>query len=758
MKNKPFFAAALAAFLAMAVFSCGARAAQQPEYVEGEAIVVMKGASSSLSDAKSAAARESMKARAAASASKSGGSVIQLFSPIGESVSGAAPARASSASGGTLIVAHLRAAEGESTEDFIARLTKDPDVVSAMPNYLMRRQALKTPNDPLWARQWGPRAAKAPEVWRHGTGTAETVVAVIDSGVIYDHPDLKDDMFVISKELADKMNTESGVISGDFAGSHGAWYHSEVHLGMSDPHPAIPIGPSPTIPGELWDIDNGTRETMSRIGDITGHGTHVAGIIGAAGNNETGIAGMNWNVKILPVNVFSYSILGDTAETSDLIRGIDFVLAAKRAGANIRVVNMSFGMWGLPKEMEGSAYDLKIKEMSDNGMLLALAAGNDGEDLDAPKKSWLTKGRRFYPACFKYENTISVGALKKEENGALSPDGSYTNYSASGKWVDIFAPGTDILSTCRTSKLIGKIFDESGYTSISGTSMAAPCVAGAAALLFSLDPSKSAREVKAMLLEGADGSIAKEGYSAYGALDLNGAWEKGFGGTPVTPVSPDIETSGDILPLLAELPSDISQVAGIFADGQLVSTDGGLYLDFDIVDKALEGLGGREIEEISLLPVFTLADGEMTEGRLCAAAFELDGSDLAAGGTRADLAVFKIKPDGTRLEYKWAANESEYADGRYTILDEDGNVFNGSFDDAAKYTIVLFIKDNGTFDLDGNAGRIVDPTAIAVLKKENSGSGGSGGCAAAGGAASLLAVLIFAVPIVLRRKKESLAK
>lgn len=728
MKNKPFFAAALAAFLAMAVFSCGARAAQQPEYVEGEAIVVMKGASSSLSGAKSAAARESMKARAAASASKSGGSVIQLFSPIGESVSVAAPARASSASGGTLIVAHLRAAEGESTEDFIARLTKDPDVVSAMPNYLMRRQALKTPNDPLWARQWGPRAAKAPEVWRHGTGTAETVVAVIDSGVI----------------------------SGDFAGSHGAWYHSEVHLGIpSKPYPAVPIGPSPTIPGELWDIDNGTRETMSRIGDITGHGTHVAGIIGAAGNNETGIAGMNWNVKILPVNVFSYSILGDTAETSDLIRGIDFVLAAKRAGANIRVVNMSFGMWGLPKEMEGSAYDLKIKEMSDNGMLLALAAGNDGEDLDAPKKSWLTKGRRFYPACFKYENTISVGALKKEENGALSPDGSYTNYSASGKWVDIFAPGTDILSTCRTSKLIGKIFDESGYTSISGTSMAAPCVAGAAALLFSLDPSKSAREVKAMLLEGADGSIAKEGYSAYGALDLNGAWEKGFGGTPVTPVSPDIETSGDILPLLAELPSDISQVAGIFADGQLVSTDGGLYLDFDIVDKALEGLGGREIEEISLLPVFTLADGEMTEGRLCAAAFELDGSDLAAGGTRADLAVFKIKPDGTRLEYKWAANENEYADGRYTILDEDGNVFNGSFDDAAKYTIVLFIKDNGNFDLAGNAGRIVDPTAIAVLKKENS---GSGGCAAAGGAASLLAVLIFAVQIVLRRKKESLAK
>ena len=492
---------ALAAFLAGAALVGGVWAAPQPEYVEGEAIVLMRGTSSALSSAKSAAARVGMNARAASVASKSGGSVIQLFSPIeggaAKGAAGTSGANAKAASAGTLVAAHLRAAEGESTEDFIARLKKDPNVVSATPNYIMRSQAVKTPNDPLWARQWGPSAARVPDVWRHGTGTAETVVAVIDSGVIYDHPDLKDRMFVISSELAEKIKAESsGVISDDFAGSHGAWYHTSVHLLYpNEPHPPIPIGPAPTIQEDavdmIYDIDDGTREDMSRIGDFYGHGTHVSGIVGAAGDNGAGVAGVNWNVRILPVNVHSYNNYGvgrSEPMMSDTIRGIDFVLAANRAGANIRVVNMSLGGWFPTAEMEGSAYDLKVKAMSDSGMLVVIASGNDGEDLDAPKEP-SRKGKRFYPASFRYENTLTVGALKKDENGALLPDASYTNYSSSGRLTDIFAPGTDILSTCRTSQVVGDMFDASGYVLASGTSMAAPHVAGAAALLFSLDPS-----------------------------------------------------------------------------------------------------------------------------------------------------------------------------------------------------------------------------------------------------------------------------
>ena len=451
------------------------------------------------------------------------------------------------------------------------------------------------------------------------------------------------------------------------------------------------------------------------------------------------------------MNVFSYNIMYRTqVETSDIIRGIDFILAAKRAGANIRAVNMSLGMWASPLEMEGSAYDLKIKEMSDADILVCIAAGNDREDIDAPKNVSF-KGMRPYPACFKYDNTLTVGALK-EENGGLLPDTSYTNYSTSGKWVDIFAPGTGVLSTCRTTELLSEVFDASGYLSTFGTSMAAPHVAGAAALLFSFDQSKSAGEVKKMLLDGADGKTAKEGYSAYGALDLNGAWEKGFGGTPVTPVSPDVDTSGDILSVLAELPADISQLTEIFSEDQLVGTEEGLYLDFDIVGRAVSGLGGREIEDISLFPVFRLSDGAMTDGRLCAAAFELDGTDFCEGGSREDIAVCKIKPDGTMLEYQWAAGENEYVNGRYTILDEAGNIFHGRFDGAKKYTVVLFVADNGDFDLDNRAGVIVDPTAIVAFKKDERKNSGGGGCSAAGVGVSLLAVLIFAIPAVLRRK------
>ncbi|MDO5116059.1 MAG: S8 family serine peptidase [Synergistaceae bacterium] len=723
-------------------------AARGAEYIEGEAIAVIRGGSAS-------AAGRSLSASSPASAVvSSGGSVIQLFSPLTEEVSNSSGKTRSSAAGsGSLTVAHLRAADGESTEEFIARLKENPNVVSAMPNYISRLQSARIPNDPLWSSQWGPAAMKAPELWSHGTGTAETVVAVIDSGVIYDHPDLKDNMFVISNELADAIYNESGgTISGDFAGSHGAWYHSEVNLFTSDvPYPAIPIGPAPTLAdAEISDInDISERDRMRRIGDITGHGTHVAGIIGAAGNNETGVAGVNWKVRIMPVNVFSYYfVTGDTALLSDIIRGIDFVIAAKRAGANIRVANISLGGWLEPAAMEGSAYDLKIKELNDLGVLLCIAAGNDGEDIDSPANSSRI-GKRFYPACFRYENTLSVGALK-EEGGVMSPDGSYTDYSSSGKWVDIFAPGTAILSTCRTSRLLGSIWDASGYKSINGTSMAAPHVAAAAALLFSLDQSKSAAEVKALLLETADGSVAKEGYSAYGALDLYAAWKKGFGGTPVAPVSPDVNSSGDILPVLAALPTEASQVAGIFDGGQLINTENGLYLDFDIVERALTDIGGgRKTETISLFPVFAAENGDMTAGRLCAAAFELDGAEFAGGSSRENTAVFKVKPDGSRLEYYWAANKGEYADGRYTIFDENGNIFNGSFESGKKYTIMLFIKDNGEYDLDSAAGRIVDPATIVSFKKDES----SGGCQAAGGLFSIFALLIFALPAAFKKNK-----
>ena len=439
MKLK-IFIAALA--LALSFFALPARAEETPRYVEGEAIVVMRGGSS-------VPAAASAKNAASAGAPLAGGTVIQYFNPIKEpETEPDAPAagtnavkRAVPAQSGTLTVAHLRAPDGVTTEEFIEKLRAEPDVVSAMPNYIMQAQAV-TPNDTEWNRQWGPQAIRAPELWGQGVGSEKVVVAVIDSGVIYDHPDLAGNMYTFDEATADAIisaNPDMLTNEVQLAGSHGAWFHSGKEDIASDwtPYEGVPVGPLPTMQGddeEISNIDSGTPEEMSRIGDLEGHGTHVAGIIGAVGNNALGIAGLSWNVRIMAVNVFSY-YYNSTSAVSDVIRGIDFVIAAKNAGVKIRAANLSLGLWALPSEMEGSAYDQKIKELSDAGVIVCMAAGNYGQDIDAPTGN-IARGRRFYPAAFRHENTLSVGALMQRADGTLAPDTpgnggqGYSDYSS----------------------------------------------------------------------------------------------------------------------------------------------------------------------------------------------------------------------------------------------------------------------------------------------------------------------------------------
>lgn len=753
MKFKFFLAVLTLAFSAFAV-TCSAEELQQ--YVPGEAIVVMRGGASA-SEAASA------KNAFAGNSGLAGGSVIQYFNPIKENKTQAgAASRAASSKSGTMTVAHLRAPEGMTTEEFIEKLRAEPEVVSAMPNYIMRTHATVEPNDTDWSRQWGPPAIRAPELWERGAGSEEVVVAVIDSGVIYDHPDLAANMYAFDEATADKILAENPGIVTDavpLAGSHGAWFHSKTSLlGSSTPHDGVPVGPLPTIQGdedEQWYIDSGTAEDMSRIGDVEGHGTHVAGIIGAVGDNALGIAGINWRVRIMAVNVFSAGIFGSSAETSDIIRGIDFIIAAKNAGVNIRAANLSLGSWFKPSEMEGSAYDYKIKELSDAGIATSLAAGNDGQDIDAPTAS-AAHGKRFYPAAFRHENTISVGALMQNADGAVAPDTpgnggqGYSDYSTSGEWVDVFAPGTAIYSACRTVKLLNRqTFDASGYISASGTSMAAPHVAGTAALLASIMPEQNAADIKKMILDGADGGVAKDGYSRCGALDAYGAWKQGAYAEDTTPVQPE-ETEG-VVAMLADIELTKADAAEFFDEDALEERDGMLYLDAKIVGKAVENIrAGRAIEDTALFPIFTAQSEELTGGRLGAVAFRVGGEAFGSGNTFADIAVCKLFPDGTALEYKEAGASPE--DGTFWVTEEDGETLSGPFNAGKNYIITLFIADNGDYDLDGAAGTIVDPTAIVSFKKsEVHGGGGGGGCSAGFGAAALLALGV--IPFISRRKK-----
>lgn len=739
--------------LALAQLVPAASAEEAPRYAEGEAIVVMRGESG-------ASAAASAKNAAGQSLGLAEGSVIQYFNPIKEDeTQTSAASRAASAESETLTVVHMRAPEGMTTEEFIEKLRAEPNVVSAMPNYIMQTQSV-TPDDEHWGEQWGPAAIRAPELWERGTGSEEVVVAVIDSGVIYDHPDLAGNMYTFDEAAANAIISENpDMLTGDvpLAGSHGAWFHSEISLlGLGSPHAGVPIGPQATIQDdadEQWYIDSGTMQEMSRIGDVEGHGTHVAGIIGAVGNNTLGVAGINWKVRIMAVNVFSYSILGGRAETSDIIRGIDFVIAAKRAGVNIRAANISLGGWFSPSEMEGSAYDYKIKELSDAGILVCMAAGNDGQDIDAPTDG-MARGQRFYPASFRHENTLSVGALMRNADGTLAPDTpgnggiGYSDYSSSGEWVDIFAPGTAIYSTCRTTYLLNRqTFHESGYISASGTSMAAPHVTGAAALLASLMPEKSASEIKQMMLDGADGGTAREGFSRYGALDVYEAWKQGSFAEDVKPDVPD-ETEG-VVAMLADIEPTKDGLTGIFTDEELEEIEGMLYLNAEIADNAVENIrAGKDVKDVALFPVFTAQSEELSQTSLGAVAFEVGGDAFGDGAALADLAICKLFPDGTALEYKEAGEEP--ADGTFTVTEADGGALTGPFDAGKNYIITLYIEDNGSYDLDKDTGSIVDPTAIVSYKKpETHGSGG--GCSAVSGAAALLALV--GLPLIARKKK-----
>lgn len=740
--------------LALAQLVPAASAEEAPRYAEGEAIVVMRGESG-------ASAAASAKNAAGQSLGLAEGSVIQYFNPIKEDeTQTSAASRAASAESETLTVVHMRAPEGMTTEEFIEKLRAEPNVVSAMPNYIMQAQSV-TPDDEHWAEQWGPEAIRAPELWERGTGSEEVVVAVIDSGVIYDHPDLAGNMYTFDDVAANAIISENpDMLTGDvpLAGSHGAWFHSEISLlGLGTPHTGVPIGPQPTMQGdedEQWYIDSGTMQEMSRIGDVEGHGTHVAGIIGAVGNNARGVAGINWKVRIMAVNVFSSSIFGGRAETSDIIRGIDFVVAAKRAGVNIRAANISLGGWFSPSEMEGSAYDYKIKELSDAGILVCMAAGNDGQNIDAPTDG-MARGQRFYPASFRHENTLSVGALMRNVDGELVPDTpgngglGYSDYSTSGEWVDIFAPGTEIYSSCRTHNLLNRqMFDQSGYISASGTSMAAPHVTGAAALLASLFPEKSASEIKQMILNGADGSVAKEGYSRYGALDLYGAWKQGAYAEEVQPDEPD--GAEGAVSMLADIELTKESVAGIFEESEIEEIDGMVYLDAGIVDKAVENIrAGKTVGGIALFPVFAARSGELAENSLGAVAFAVSGDAFGDGGTLTDIAICKVKPDGSALEYKEAGASPR--DGTFTVTEYDGAALSGPFDADKEYIITLFIEDDGPYDLDAASESIVDPTAIISFKKPETRSAGGGGCSAGYGAAALLA--LAGLPLIAGRKK-----
>lgn len=338
----------------------------------------------------------------------------------------------------------------------LAAYRANPNVLYAEPDYRIHLEGI--PNDPDFSSLWGlnntgqaggtPDAdIDAPEAWDITTGNRSTIVAVIDTGVDYNHPD-----------LAANIWTNPDEIPGDGIDNDGNGYVDDVHG---------------------YDFVNHDADPM----DDQGHGTHVAGTIGAVGNNGVGVAGINWQVQIMALKFLDATGSGST---SDAIDALNYAVAN---GATI--VNASWG--GDPYSQ--ALYDA-IRNARDAGVIFVAAAGNNGANNDqAP----------FYPAGYDLANIIAVAATDRNDRLA-----SFSNYGATT--VDLAAPGVDILSTKPNNT----------YQTASGTSMAAPHVAGVAALVRGLHPDWTYQQVIDQVLNSVDSVPGLAGRTATGGR-LNAA-------------------------------------------------------------------------------------------------------------------------------------------------------------------------------------------------------------------------------------------
>ena len=280
----------------------------------------------------------------------------------------------------------------------------------------------------------------------------EVVVAVIDTGVDYTHEDLKDKMWVNPSEIPNNGVDDDGNGYVDDVYGFDAWHDW-----------------AGSIPDPM---------------DDNGHGTHCAGIIGAAGNNGmgvVGITGLSPNVRIMALKFMSWMGYGTT---TDAIQCVEYVIKMKERGVNVRAISAS---WHLIYSPYG-IYDA-VKEARDHDILLVVAAGNDGMNNDVAPT---------YPASFDLDNVIAVAATDHNDHLA-----EWSNYGPNT--VHVGAPGVDILSSVPLWwGEEGWEWTYPGYEFFSGTSMATPHVAGLAALIVDQYPQISYRQVKSRILATVD--------------------------------------------------------------------------------------------------------------------------------------------------------------------------------------------------------------------------------------------------------------
>jgi len=354
-------------------------------------------------------------------------------------------------------IERIKIPDGWSVEEAVSFYRADPDVEYAEPNYI--RRAFRTPNDPRFEDLWGLHNTgqtggavdadiDAPEAWDMQRDCSSVVIAVLDTGADLDHEDLKENIWKNTGEDWANGSPGNNGVDNDGNGKIDDYYGWDF------------------VPGENSDNDPSDDNAPDY------HGTHVAGIIAARGNNSVGITGVCWSASIMILKILDSGGVGTVAEE---IAAIGYAI-----DKGAKIINLSLGGAGYSTGEYGA-----IKMAGDAGILFVTAAGNEGTDNDESP---------LYPPSYDLDNIISVTATDHSDELP-----SWANFGLAS--VDVAAPGVDIYSTRAGDS----------YQYISGSSMAAPYVAGLAALTWAYHGELTYDQVKGIIFNGVDPNSSLEG-------------------------------------------------------------------------------------------------------------------------------------------------------------------------------------------------------------------------------------------------------
>jgi len=481
------------------------------------------------------------------------------------------------------------------------------------------RSVPATPSDPSFGSQWGLSAINAQQGWNAGTGTGQTIVAVIDTGVDLTQPDLQANLW-----------TNPGEIPGNGKDDDGNGYADDVHgydFAGNDPDPT----------------------------DQRGHGTHVAGIIGAAGNNGIAGSGVAWKTRIMALKIF------DANGNGNMLSGAQAIDYAVRNGA--KIINTSWG--GTTPDADLAA---AIARAQAAGVIIVTSAGNDGANDDTAAQ---------YPADYArtYDNTISVAAVT--QSGALA---SWSNFGTGT--VTLAAPGDNIVSTAMGG----------GTTTKSGTSMAAPFVSGALAVLWDKHPTWTYQQILAKLRSSVDALPSLAGkVSTGGELDLAKLLDA------TSPPPPPVQSPPPATPPVSVSPPPVSPPPATppttptirwsgagprVVSGQFVGATAGTFDHVRVVfDKRMN------------TPTFTPSDVTLTGP---AGAIVVRGVAVVAG---TDNTTFDITFDKQTAAGSYSVSLGpDVWDVTAQRMDQNGNGMNNESGDRYTLTGTLTAKAGGTAD------------------------------------------------------------